>query len=172
MDCVAALTEAAGRTSDAGGHEAFARIAAECQNHVRAWQERLHTLGNAPGKPNRATAWLNRTKVQILAPFGRRAIAFAVTSNPANCMTVYKRVAQRVDMQQPTRDLASQMLHDATFQSEAIRNARQARHPRCARTVRQHVDAEKLLDTKPRDDDMAQTVEELPTRMWQVTRST
>ena len=125
MDCIAALSEAADRTNDATTHESFARIAAECEEHVRAWQERLQTLGGPPGKANRTTAWLNRIKVQIVAPFGHRAIAYAVTNNPADCMTAYKRVAARDDLAQPTRQMASQMLRDATLQQAMIRKARQ-----------------------------------------------
>ncbi len=125
LDCVAALTEAADRTDDAATHASFARLATECEAHVRAWQERLRALGSAPGKPNRATAWLNRVKVQIVAPFGRRAIAFAVTNNPADCLTAYERVSAREDLPQPTRDLATQMLRDATQQRAAIRTVRE-----------------------------------------------
>ena len=129
LDCVAALTEAADRTDDAATHASFVRLAAECEEHVRAWQERLRALGSPPGKPNRATAWLNRIKVQVVAPFGRKAIAFAITNNPADCVTAYERVSARDDLTQPTRDLASQMLRDATQQRATIRRARESDGP-------------------------------------------
>ena len=76
LDCVTALTEAADRAGDTATQASFARLASECENHVRAWQDRLHVLGSPPGKANRATAWLNRIKVQVVAPVWAQSYRF------------------------------------------------------------------------------------------------
>lgn len=131
MDCISALTAAAERADDAATQRSFTRIAADCEAHVRAWQTRLLALDSPPGKANRTTSWLNRVKVQILAPFGERAIAFAVTNNPEDCMEAYERVAGRADLQAPTRALASQMLQDAALHKALID---EVRHPGAGRT--------------------------------------
>ena len=124
LDCVASFTEAAERIEGGAEHEGFTRLAAECVEHARTWQQRLRELGGAAAAPNRVSTWLNRMKVQVVAPFGRKAIAFAVTNNPADCITAYNRVRLREDLPVITRELASQMLDDASTQREVVRKAR------------------------------------------------
>ena len=124
LDCVAAFTEAAERTEGDAEHEHFANLAAECVEHARVWQKRLADLGGNSATPNRVSSWLNRFKVQVVAPFGRKAIAFVVTNNPADCITAYNRVRHRKDLTEATREIASKMLDDASMQSETVRKVR------------------------------------------------